>query len=115
MCKRLPSARKWRLAGTRSGYGAGMTIGSRSWPRIDHPWLLVSPDGIDVYVGLNMDDSYFVSSHDGGQTFGAPYRTNTPTPGHWWDANGAAMAPDGTPYFSIINFFLNYRGVAEVH
>ena len=23
----------------------------------DHPWLLVSPDGKDVYVGLNMDDS----------------------------------------------------------
>jgi hypothetical protein len=81
----------------------------------DHPWLLVSPDGNDVYVGLNMDDSYIVSSHDGGQTFGAPFKTNAPTPGHWWDANGAAIAPDGTPYFSVINYFLNYRGVAEVH
>ena len=81
----------------------------------DHPWLLVSPDGNDVYVGLNMDDSYIASSHDGGQTFGTPYKTNAPTPGHWWDANGAAMAPDGTPYFSVINFFLNYRGIAEVH
>ena len=55
------------------------------------------------------------TSHDGGQTFGTPYKTNAPTPGHWWDANGAAMAPDGTPYFSVINFFLNYRGIAEVH
>jgi hypothetical protein len=81
----------------------------------DHPWLLVSPDGNDVYVGLNMDDSYIVTSHDGGQTFGPPYKTNAPTPGHWWDANGAAVAPDGTPYFAVINFFLNYRGIAEVH
>lgn len=84
-------------------------------PWTDHPWLLVSPDGNDVYVGLNMDDSYIVTSHDGGQTFGTPYKTNAPTPGHWWDANGAAMAPDGTPYFSVINFFLNYRGIAQVH
>jgi hypothetical protein len=75
-----------------------------SLPWTDHPWLLVSPDGNDVYVGLNMDDSYIVTSHDGGRTFGMPYKTNAPTPGHWWDANGAAMAPDGTPYFSVINF-----------
>ena len=84
-------------------------------PWTDHPWLLVSPDGNDVYVGLNMDDSYIATSHNGGRTFGTPYKTNAPTPGHWWDANGAAMAPDGTPYFSVINFFLNYRGIAEVH
>lgn len=81
----------------------------------DHPWLLVSPNGQDVYVGLNMDDSYIVTSHDGGQTFGTPFKTNGPTPGHWWDANGAAMAPDGTPYFAVIDFFLNYRGSASVY
>lgn len=81
----------------------------------DHPWLVVSPDGQDVYVGLNMDDSYLVSSHDGGQTFGTPIKTNRPTPGHWWDANGAAIAPDGSVYFVVINFFLNYRGPAEIN
>jgi len=81
----------------------------------DHPWLLVSPDGKDVYVGLNMDDSYIVTSHDGGQTFGAPFKTNSRTRGHWWDANGAAMAPDGTPYFVVINFLLDYRGPAEIN
>ena len=27
----------------------------------------------------------------------------------------SAMAPDGTPYFSVINFLLGYRGIAEVH
>ena len=42
----------------------------------DHPWLIVSPDGQDVYVGLNMGDSYVVSSHDGGETFEAPIKTN---------------------------------------
>ena len=81
----------------------------------DHPWLLVSPDGQDVYVGLNMDDSYIVSSHDGGQSFGEPYKTNSPTPGHWWDANGAAICSDGSLYFAVINFSLNYRGLAEVN
>ncbi|MBA3832284.1 MAG: exo-alpha-sialidase [Chthoniobacterales bacterium] len=81
----------------------------------DHPWLLVSPDAKDVYVGLNEDDSYIATSHDGGQTFGTPFKTNGPTPGHWWDANGAAMAPDGTPYFVVIDFFLDYRGPASVY
>jgi hypothetical protein len=82
----------------------------------DHPWLVVSPDGQDVYVGLNKDDSFIVASHDGGQTFEAPIRTNRqPTPGHWWDANGAAIAPDGSVYFVVINFFLNYRGPAEIN
>ena len=82
----------------------------------DHPWLVVSPDSQDVYVGLNMDDSFIVASHDGGQTFGTPIKTNTqPTPGHWWDANGAAIAPDGSVYFAVINFFLNYRGPAEIN
>ena len=32
--QKLPSPRPSRPAGTRSGSGAGMTIGSRSWPRI---------------------------------------------------------------------------------
>ncbi len=81
----------------------------------DHPWLLVSPDGQDIYVGLNMDDSYIVTSHDGGATFGQPYKTNPFTPGHWWDANGATMTPDGTPYFVVINFLLDYRGPAAVN
>jgi hypothetical protein len=82
----------------------------------DHPWLVVSPDGQDVYVGLNMDDSFIVASHDGGATFLDPIRTNpVPTPGHWWDANGAAIAPDGSIYYVVINFFLNYEGPAEVN
>ena len=90
--------------------------GDRAVATLDRsPWLLVSPDGKDVYVGLNMDDSYIVTSHDGGQTFGAPFKTNPLTRGHWWDANGAAMAPDGTPYFVVINFFLDYRGPAEIN
>ncbi len=83
-----------------------------SWT--DHPWLLVSPDAQDIYVGLNEDDSYIVSSHDGGQSFGRPVRTSH-TPGHWWDHNGAAMGPDGTPYFVAIDFRLNYRGPASVY
>ena len=82
----------------------------------DHPWLVVSPDGQDVYIGLNMDDSFLVASHDGGQTFLAPIKTNTqPTPGHWWDANGAVIAPDGSIYYAVINFYLNYKGPAEIN
>jgi len=82
----------------------------------DHPWLVVSPDGQDIYVGLNRDDSFIVGSHDGGQTFDTPIKTNRqPTPGHWWDANGAAIAPNGSVYFVVINFFINYRGPAEIN
>ncbi len=82
----------------------------------DHPWLAVSPDGRDVYVGLNMDDSFVVASHDGGQTFATPVRTNShPTPGHWWDANGAAIAPDGSIHYVVINFLLDYKGPAEIN
>ncbi|MEO7168262.1 MAG: sialidase family protein [Spartobacteria bacterium] len=82
----------------------------------DHPWLAVSPDGRDVYVGFNQDDSYIAASHNGGASFEPPIRTNTqPTPGHWWDANGAAIAPDGSIYYVVINFFLNYKGPAEVN
>ncbi len=80
----------------------------------DHPWLVVSPDGRDVYIGLNEDDSNFVASHDGGETFSAPIRTSH-TPGHWWNANGAAIAPDGSVYFVVINYLLNYRGPAEIN
>ncbi|HEY4282493.1 MAG TPA: sialidase family protein, partial [Chthoniobacterales bacterium] len=82
----------------------------------DHPWLVVSLDGQDVYVGLNMDDSYIVASHDGGQTFLAPIRTNLQnTPDHWWDANGAVIARDGSIYYVVINFYLDYKGPAEIN
>jgi hypothetical protein len=83
-------------------------------PWTDHPWLVVSPDARDIYVGLNTDDSYFVASHDGGQTFGAPVRTSR-TPNHWWCHNGGAIGPDGTVYFVAINFLLDYRGMAEIN
>ena len=85
-----------------------------SLPWLDHPWLLVSPDGNDVYIGFNEDDSYFVTSHDGGQTFGTPIRTSH-TPNHWWCHNGAAMGPDGSVYFVVINFLLNYRGTSDIN
>ncbi len=102
-----------------SDYGATWTAPVVIAPGLrwtDHPWLAVSPDGRDVYVGLNMDDSFIVASHDGGQTFAAPIRTNTQaTPGHWWDANGAAIAPDGSIYYVVINFLLNYKGPAEIN
>lgn len=80
----------------------------------DHPWVVVSPEGNDVYAGVNEDDSYMVASHDGGTTFGTPIRTSN-TPGHWWDHNGAAIAPDGSIYFVAINYFLDYRGRAEIN
>ncbi|MBA3963431.1 MAG: exo-alpha-sialidase [Chthoniobacterales bacterium] len=80
----------------------------------DHPWLVVSPDGQDVYIGLNHDDSFFVTSHDGGATFSEPYRTSY-VPAHWWDHNGGAIAPDGSIYFVVINFFLDYRGPSEIN
>ena len=56
----------------------------------DHPWLVVSPDGQDVYVGLNKDDSYIVTSHDGGQSFETTDKNQHP---HTQVIGGTRTAP----------------------
>jgi len=64
----------------------------------DKPMLSISASGKDVYVGFNSSDSYISASHDYGDSFSPPVKTNND--GRYWFAEGGAVAPDGTVYFS---------------
>jgi hypothetical protein len=64
----------------------------------DKPWMVISPNGQDVYVAFNSSDSYAVASHDGGATFSARVKTNSDS--LYWFAEGGAVAPNGSVYFS---------------
>jgi hypothetical protein len=80
----------------------------------DHPWLVISPDGKDVYVGLNENESYFVASHDFGATFAAPIRTSY-TRGRWWLHASGAMSTSGDVYYAVIDYPLNYHGASGIY
>lgn len=79
----------------------------------DHPCLAVSGDGQHVYVAFNKEDSYVVSSHDGGATFGLPVRTHQT--GRTWYHTGGAVAPDGAVYFGGAEYHPNYNGPTRVN
>jgi len=64
----------------------------------DKPILEISPTGKDVYIAFNSSDSYVVASHDFGATWGARVKTNSDS--LYWFAEGGAVAPNGTVYFS---------------
>ena len=81
-----------------------------SWS--DKPWLAISKDGSNVYIAFNASDSYVVSSHDGGNTFSDPVKTNNDT--RYWFANGGAVAANGTVYFSEVDFSQTYVGPANI-
>ncbi len=81
-----------------------------SWS--DKPWLAISRDGQNVYIAFNASDSYVVSSHDAGNTFSAPVKTNNDT--RYWFANGGAVAANGTVYFSEADFSQDYSGPANI-
>jgi len=57
----------------------------------DKPWLSISRNGQHVYLGFNSSDSYIVASHDGGNTFSRPVKTNNDT--RYWFHTGGAVAP----------------------
>lgn len=70
------------------------TKGSLNWT--DHGFLTVSPDGQDVYVGMNKQDSYVAASHDGGTTFAEPVRTNPSDENlYYYHYEGVAMNSGG--------------------
>jgi len=82
----------------------------------DKPWLAVSRNGMDIYLGFNSSDSYFVSSHDGGDTFSNPVKTNNDTQ-YWFHSGGAVSPSNGNvAYFACTNFSngQNYAGDANV-
>jgi len=66
-------------------------------PWNDHPWMAVSDDGMDVYIGLNHKDNFQVSSHDAGVTWSEPIKTNPP--GDYYFANGGEVMTNGDVVF----------------
>lgn len=73
----------------------------------DHPWLGVSADGSDLYIGFNQASSWVAQSHNGGVTWRRAVQTSH-TP-RFFFANGAVVAPDGTVAISQASYRLNGR------
>lgn len=70
-------------------------------PWIDHPWLAVSPDGGDVYVGYSKTyENWITTSNNGGKSFHAPVLINEKDEGYYYYESGS-VAPDGTAYFFV--------------
>ena len=64
----------------------------------DKPWIAISPSGQDVYIAFNSTDSYIAASHNFGASFSVPVKTNSDA--LYWFAEGGAVAPNGSVYFS---------------
>ena len=78
----------------------------------DHPWLGVSRNGNDIYIGFNSSDSYVVVSHDGGLHFTAPLKMNTDS--RYYFHQGVAISPSNgnVAYISTSDYTSgnNYNG-----
>ncbi|GAB4146247.1 MAG: hypothetical protein Fur0021_04190 [Candidatus Promineifilaceae bacterium] len=79
----------------------------------DKPVLIISPDGMDVYVAFNARASYVAASHDGGQSFAPPVRTSSVL--RYWFHSGGAVAADGTVYVAAASFTSDYTGNSRLY
>ena len=79
----------------------------------DKPVLAISADGRDVYIAFNASDSYVVASHDYGATFSQPVRTSNDK--RYWFHTGGIVAPDGSVYFAVTDYSLDYTGDAHIN
>lgn len=73
-------------------------IGTLPWA--DHPWITVSGDGMDVYLGFNHHQNYQTSSHDGGATWNEPVLTGDLNDDGYYFAVGATILPDDSIVFA---------------
>ena len=85
--------------------------GPQRWS--DKPILVISGDGPDVYIAFNESDSYVVTSHDYGRTFGKPRRTNSDR--RYWFHSGGAVAPNGDVHITAIDYSQSYRGDSHIN
>ncbi len=92
------------LAPLSSSYPAGWS---------DKPWLVVHPNGQDLFVGFNSSDPYVVVSHDGGNTWSNPIQTSTN--GRYWYHTGGCVAPNGDIYFATADYRANFTGKTYVN
>lgn len=81
-------------------------------PYVDHELLAVSADGQDVYLAFNAGHSYVSASHDGGQTFAPPVKTNDDF--RQWFHTAYAIAPTGDVYFAIQDYKQSYLDDANI-
>ena len=79
----------------------------------DRPVLLISPDGMDVYVAFNARASYVAASHDGGLSFAPPVRTSSVL--RYWFHSGGAVAADGTAYVAAASYRSDYTGNSRLY
>jgi hypothetical protein len=84
----------------------GSGLNKKNWS--DKPILAISPNGQHVYVAFNSSNSFISASHDFGQTFSAPVKTNNDD--RYWFHNGGAVAPNGNVYFSAVDYAQDYTG-----
>ena len=85
--------------------------GPPSWS--DKPVLAAGADGLDVFIAFNASDSWIVASHDGGQTFGPPVRTNNDS--RYWFHSAGVVAPNGDVLFCATDFSQTYAGTSNVN
>ena len=89
-------------------------IRGKNGPRwSDKPWLVISDDGRDVYIGFNSSDSYVVASHNYGRTFKRPHRTSRDS--RYWFHTGGAVAPNGEVYLAAVDYSQTYEGHSHIN
>jgi hypothetical protein len=79
----------------------------------DKPILVISPSGRDVYIAFNASDSYMVASHDRGDHFSAPVRTNDDD--RYYFADAGYVAPNGVVTFSEASYTQTSTGPVFIH
>jgi len=83
-------------------WSAPITVSGNQWA--DHPWIGVSPNGVDVYVAFaTTQDVWVAASHNSGASFAAPVKLNTDQ-GHYRYPNGLEVLPSGTAVMSASNY-----------
>ena len=78
----------------------------------DKPMIAISWDGRDVYLAFNASHAYVAASHDYGETWEAPVKTNRDF--RYWYHSGAAVAPNGDVYFASSDYAPDYLGEVGV-
>ena len=111
----VPGVKFVKSADQGSTWAAPITITTKStkpnWS--DKPVLAVSTNGRDVYIAFNASDSYVAACHDYGASFGPPVKTSSDK--RYWFHTGGAVAPDGSVYFAVTDYSLDYTGDAHIN
>jgi len=88
-----------------------LTGGGRKPAFSDKPFLIISPNGQDVYIAFNAINSWVVASHDFGRTFLPAVKTNNDN--RYWFHSGGGVAANGDVYFAAADYTQNFEG--DVH